>query len=92
MQYENEVVMLFISGLGLLYLLLNLGFLRRIHRAPFLFGSFAFFVLSCIATNLERLVLPRFLNGLEHISNAASIALFVVWMVVFLSHEKQHQT
>ncbi|MBN1597038.1 MAG: hypothetical protein JW894_01985 [Bacteroidales bacterium] len=80
MQNENEIVMMILCFFALLFIIFYWKTLRKVSGFNLLFYSFIIFLTACIATNLERQILGKFLNIAEHIGYMISVMLLCVWV------------
>jgi hypothetical protein len=80
---EDEVVMLIMGIIVLLFILLNWNYLKKIQSWNILFASYLVLFSGWTFTVLEGLFLERYLNLLEHMAYAASACMFAVWCRIF---------
>lgn len=80
---EDEVVMLIMGIIVLLFILLNRNYLKKIQSWNILFISYLALLTGWIFTVFEGLFLEKYLNLLEHLAYAVSACMFAVWCWIF---------
>ena len=79
MLQENELVMVIMGFVTLLFIILNRHQLKRIPSAAILLSSFFILYIGWFLTIMEEFLLGDILNFLEHTSYAASSILMAIW-------------
>ncbi len=76
---EDEVVMLIMGIIVLLFILLNWNYLKKIQSWNILFISYLLLLMGWSLTVLEGFFLESYLNFLEHLAYAVSACIFARW-------------
>ncbi len=76
---EDEVVMLILGIIVLLFILLNWNNLKKIQSWKILFTSYLILFTGWSFTVLEGFFLESYLNFLEHLAYALSACIFAKW-------------
>lgn len=85
---EDEVVMLIMGIIVLLFILLNWNYLKKIQSWNILFTSYLILFMGWSFTVLEGFLLERYLNYLEHFAYAISACIFVRWCWIFTARTR----
>lgn len=80
---EDEVVMLIMGIIVLLFILLNWNYLKKIQSWNILFASYLVLFAGWSFTVLEGMFFEKYLNLLEHLAYAASACMFALWCWIF---------
>ncbi|MBC6904318.1 hypothetical protein DWB84_02390 [Saccharophagus sp. K07] len=76
---ENELFVLFLSTVVLLFIVFYRKELKRLPAAGWLFSAYVAIWIGWCATTLEHLMAPTFFNMVEHIAYAANGLLLLLW-------------
>lgn len=77
--HENELFVLCLGTLVLLFVGLNRAAFSRLPAANWLLAAFFAIWVGWIATVLEHVMFPVFFNVVEHLGYAANAVLLLLW-------------
>lgn len=76
---ENEIIMLVISFLSLVFIVFSFKDIKKVAGHIYLLISFSFFMGASIFTIIESFFWGDFFNFMEHFSYLASLILLFIW-------------
>jgi hypothetical protein len=88
MLQENEVAMLLLGVIVLLFILVNISQIRRIFAWKMLVYSYSFLLTGWLLTILEGYFLESFLNFLEHFCYLVSAVILTFWCIRALRYNQ----
>lgn len=86
--HENELFVLLLGTLVLVFVVIYRARLKRLPKAGWLFCAFAAVWVAWIATVVEHLFFSTFFNVIEHIGYALNGVLLLVWCWLVMGGDK----
>ena len=88
MLYVDELLMLTIGIVLIIFVYINLDRFKKIPQYKILFSSYAVVLTGWMFTVLEGFFLPQIINTLEHTCYMISSALLLYWVMKILQNKK----
>ncbi len=86
---ENEIIMLILSVLALMFIFVGFKDLKRVAGYKYLLSSFLFFFGASVFTIVESYMWCSVFNFLEHISYLISLILLFYWYHLYTARENR---